>query len=121
VGVVEFEANAVDGGAGEPHHLVFRVQPSDQDEDERLSPAVEVAVVDPFGSVVPLSDVKIRMELVPMANQLEGDREEDTQAGVAIFDDLRIDRDGEDYVLRASAPDLPELGSVVSEPFDISD
>lgn len=121
VGVVEFEAHAADGGAGEAHHLVFRVQPTTQEEDRRLSPPVEVAVVDPFGTIVPLSKVKIRITLNPMPNRLKGDHEEDTQGGVAIFDDLRIDRDGEGYVLRASAPELPELGSVESEPFAVTD
>jgi hypothetical protein len=121
VGVVEFQAFAVAGGAGQPDHLVFRVQPSTEEEDQRLSPPVEVAVVDRDGNTVAVSDVRIRIALVASANQLKGDREEDTQAGVAVFDDLKIDRDGEGYVLVASAPELPELGSVESVPFEITD
>ncbi len=127
VGIVEFEATAEEdgggggGGAGEADHLIFLVQPSDEQEDERLSPPVEVAVVDRFGSIVPVSKVKIRISLDPREKELKGDREEDTQDGVATFDDLKVDRDGEDYVLTASAPEFPELGTVESEPFEVTD
>jgi hypothetical protein len=105
--------------------LRFRVQPSNTQEDETISPAVEVAVVDQRGDVVPLSGVEIAIELIGedgrSSRELEGDLTRDTEDGVAVFPDLVVDRDDKNYRLRASAPGRPELGTVESEPFDIED
>jgi hypothetical protein len=105
--------------------LVFLVQPTDIDEDEVISPAVSVALVDGENEVVPLSGVEIRLELVREddhdSNELEGSTRQFTEAGVAVFPDLRVDRDEDDYRLRATAPERPELGSVDSESFDVED
>jgi hypothetical protein len=105
--------------------LVFLVQPTDSQEDEILSPAVAVAIVDDDGDVVPLSGVEIRLELIREqgegSNELEGDTTQITDDGVAVFPDLRVDRDDRDYRLRATAPERSELGSVDSETFDVED
>ena len=108
-----------------PDHLVFLVQPSDAEEDEEISPPVEVAIVDQLGNVVPLAGIEIEVELIrdegQPSNELEGDLTRDTEDGIAVFADLRVDRDDDDYRLRASAPELPELGSVESETFNVED
>ena len=108
-----------------PDHLIFLVQPSDVEEDEEISPAVEVAIVDQQENVVPLSGVEIEIELIRDddrdSNDLEGDRRRDTVNGIAVFPGLAVDRDDDGYRLRASAPDLPELGSVESAPFNVED
>jgi hypothetical protein len=108
-----------------PDHLEFLVQPSDVEEDEEISPPVEVAIVDQLGSVVPLSDVEIEIELIrdegQRSNELEGERTRDTEDGIAVFPGLEVDRDDDGYRLRASAPDFPELGSVESAPFNVED
>jgi hypothetical protein len=105
--------------------LTFLVQPADTEEDEIITPAVTVALVDDDGDVVPLSGVEIRLELIEEdgedSDDLEGDTTEITDDGVAVFPDLRVDRDDSDYRLRATAPERPELGSVDSETFDIED
>lgn len=105
--------------------LVFLVQPVDTEEEEIISPAVVVAIVDGEGDVVPLSDVEIELELIGEkgedSKELEGDTAEATDEGIAVFPELRVDRDDEDYRLRATAPDRPDLGSVDSETFDIGD
>jgi hypothetical protein len=105
--------------------LVFLVQPSDTDEDEIISPTVSVAIVDDENEVVPLSGVEIRLELIRGhdhdSHELEGTTRQVTVAGVAVFPDLRVDRDEHDYRLRATAPERPELGSVDSESFDVED
>jgi hypothetical protein len=105
--------------------LVFLVQPTDTQEDEIISPAVAVAIVDDDGDVVPLSGVEIRLELIrdrgEGSDELEGDVTQITDDGVAVFPDLRVDRDDRDYRLRATAPQRPELGSVDSETFDVED
>ena len=108
-----------------PDHLVFLVQPSDVEEDAEISPPVQVAIVDQQGDVVPLSGVEIEIELLREdgrdSNELEGDRTRDTEDGIAVFPGLEVDRDDDGYRLRASAPDLPELGSVESVPFNVED
>ena len=90
-----------------------------------MSPAVAVAVVDDDGDVVPLDGVEIRLELIREkdhgSNDLEGTTAQLTDDGVAVFSDLRVDRDDRDYRLHATAPGRPELGSVDSETFDIED
>jgi hypothetical protein len=105
--------------------LRFPVQPSDTPKGETISPAVEVAVVDQQGDVVPVSGVEIEVELIRSdghdSKELEGDPTRDTQDGVAVFSDLTVDHDGKGYRLRAFAPARPELGTVESEPFDIED
>jgi hypothetical protein len=104
--------------------LVFMVQPMDTDEDEIISPPVSVAVVDGEGNVVPLSGIEVRVELVrdgKDSHELEGSTTRLTENGVAVFPDLRVDRHEHDYLLRATSPDHPELGSVDSQMFDIED
>ncbi len=105
--------------------LVFLVQPTDTEEDAIISPAVAVAIVDDDGDVVPLSGVEIRLELIRErgegSDELEGDPTQITADGVAVFADLRVDRDDRDYRLRAAVPERPELGSVDSETFDVED
>jgi hypothetical protein len=103
--------------------LTFLVQPLDTREDEIISPPVAVAIVNGDGDVVPVSGVEIRLELIrekdQSSNELEGNTTQVTDNGVALFPDLRVDRDDKHYRLRASAPGRPELGSVDSETFDV--
>lgn len=110
--------------APEPDRLAFVVQPTDAEEDEPITPAVTVAVVNGEGEVVPVSGVEIRLELIRghrPSRELEGTTAQVTENGVAVFPDLEVDRDDEDYLLRATAPNHPELGSVDSETFDVED
>jgi hypothetical protein len=108
-----------------PDHLVFLVQPSDVAEDEEISPAVEVAIVDQQGDVLALSGVEIEIELIREngddSHELEGDLVRGTEDGVAVFPGLVVDKHDENYRLRASAPGLPELGAVESSPFNVED
>jgi len=107
----------------EPVGLVFLVQPSDTDDGDEISPAIEIAIVDARGDVVRLSGVEIEVEFFVDGrdHRFEGDGTRETENGVAVFDDLSLDHDHDDYRLRAFAPDRPELGSVLSVPFDIEE
>ncbi len=108
----------------EPDHLEFLVQPSDTEEDEEISPAVEVGVMDAQGKVVPLSGVEIEIELLRKNghdHEFEGDRTRSTDNGIAVFPDLVVDHHHDDFRFRASAPGRPELGSVESSRFEIED
>lgn len=124
VGVVGFSATATDGGGGggDAARLAFQVQPSRSREGERISPAVEVAVLDQSGNRVTDREFEVKLELRtedgngdPHRGKLKGGRTERTQAGVARFFDLKVDRDGE-YRLQASADGL---SSAVSDRFEV--
>jgi len=114
VGFVAFSATATGGGGGGgsgASRLAFQVQPSDAREDERISPPVEVVVLDQAGNRVTQGQFRIKLELTNSnGGRLRGDREENTDDGVATFDDLKVDRGGE-YRLRASADGLPSVDS----------
>ena len=126
VGVVGFSAMASNGGgggggggSGDATKLAFQVQPSRTEEGRRISPAVEVAVLDQSGNRVTDRDFEVKLELIRdgRGGKLKGDRDQRTQAGVARFSDLEVDREGE-YRLRASADGLP---SVDSDRFEVED
>lgn len=121
VGVVAFSAMASNGGGGGggATRLAFQVQPSRTEEGRRISPAVEVAVLDQFGNRVTDREFEVKLELIREGRRgrLRGERDQRTQAGVARFSDLEVDRDGE-YRLRASADGLP---SVDSDRFEVQD
>jgi hypothetical protein len=98
--------------------LAFRVQPSDVEEDEEIRPPVEVVVLDRDGDRVTDEELEIKLELRgDDKGKLKGDRNERTQSGIATFDDLKVDKEG-DYRLRASADGLP---SVDSDQFEVDD
>ena len=124
VGFVTFTAQATSGGGGGslgPDHLVFRVQPSDTKQKQRITPPVVVAVVDRNGDLVTSPKIKIKLELSAGSGKLGGKRERDTQNGLAEFGDLTVDKSGGGKVLRAFAPDDDGLGSVESRSFRISE
>jgi hypothetical protein len=125
IGFVGFSATATDGGGGgggggggDARRLAFLLQPRDTEEDRRISPPVMVAVLDQSGNRVTDREFEIKLELrTDDRGKLKGDRTQTTEAGVARFSDLEVDREG-DYRLRASADGLP---SVDSDRFEIHD
>jgi adhesin/invasin len=118
---VVFTANGVSGG---PDHLVFLVQPGDVVEDTPFSPVVTVAIVDAGGNVVDLDGVSIDIDLFEQngreSRELEGDTFQETDDGIAAFPGMQVDRDHQNLRLRASSPDLPGLGQVFSNFFDVA-
>ena len=105
------------GGSGESR-LAFRVQPSDAGRDQRITPPIEVVVLNQAGGLVTQGRFKVKLELTASDNgNLKGHLDEDTRAGVATFDDLKVDREGE-YRLRASTDGLP---SVDSDRFEVKE
>ncbi|HEX7336415.1 MAG TPA: Ig-like domain-containing protein [Gemmatimonadales bacterium] len=120
IGAVGFSATATGGddGGSRARQLAFRVQPSDTEEDERISPPVEVVVLDQDGNRVSGGEFRIKLDLTgDRRGKLKGDREERTVSGVATFNDLKVDREG-DYRLRASTDGLP---SVESDEFEVEE
>ncbi len=123
VGFVGFTATATNGGGGggggDARRLEFLVQPTRTEEDQRISPAVQVVVLDESGNRVTGREFEVKLELIREAGRgkLKGSRDQRTQGGVARFSDLEVDREGE-YRLRASTGGLP---SVDSNRFEIED
>ena len=123
VGVVAFTATATGGGGGggggggsTAARLEFRVQPSDTEERETMSPSVEVAVLDQNGNLVTDREFPITVELLDDRDRVRADGTVNTRSGIATFT-IRINREGE-YRLRASTDGLP---SVESDRFEVED
>jgi hypothetical protein len=116
VGVVGFVATARSqggGGGGNPvaTRLAFVVQPSRVRRDERISPPVEVVVLDAQGNRFTGTEVDIKLELTGNdGGRLAGNRTERTRSGVATFSDLKVDRKGT-YRLHATAQGLQPADS----------
>lgn len=122
VGVVAFSATATSagggggGGGGAPSRLEFRVQPSDTEERETMSPSVEVAVLDESGRLVTDRELQIKLELLDDDNRVRAEGTSPTRSGVATFT-VRINREGK-YRLRASSDGLP---SIISNEFEVEE
>lgn len=121
---VIFTAQATPVSTGSvPDHFVFSVQPHDVSEGELFS--VEVTVLDASGTVVPISGMLIYLGLfedgkdVPTNVRLVGERFQDTVNGVAVFNDLAVNKKGK-YRLRALTDD-PPLGPRGPSPYLYSD
>jgi hypothetical protein len=103
----------------EVDRLVFRTPPRDSEVNQRFR--VEVALVDADGDVVPLSEIFVYLGLFregedsPTNDLLSGERFENTEEGIAVFD-LAVERPGR-YRLRALTDDLPELGPHGPQPY----
>jgi hypothetical protein len=92
--------------------MVFAVQPSDTEEDERIEPSVTVAILDEDGDVVTEGSFEVKLELQGGDEdaELKGKDKKETKSGIATFDDLKVDREGH-YRLRASTDGLPSANS----------
>jgi hypothetical protein len=118
VGVVGFVATARSNGGGggggggsRPDHLGFRVQPTDTRENKKISPAVEVVVLDAAGQRFTEREIEIKLEVTgDHDGRLGGHKTEHTRLGVATFSDLSVNRRGT-YRLHATADGLPAADS----------
>ncbi|UCG87756.1 MAG: hypothetical protein JSW71_04195, partial [Gemmatimonadota bacterium] len=102
----------------ETAHLEFTVQPSQQGAGEALSPAVEVTVKDANGFRIFDANTQVTLALGsnPAGGTLSGAVSVRAQGGVAVFDNLSIDKVGSGYSLTANAPTAQGAMSAV---FDI--
>lgn len=109
-----------DISAAEPDQLAFRTQPSNTEGQDPISPAVEVAVQDEFGNLVPSSSAEVTLQLEddPTGRDasLSGTTAVSASSGVATFSDLSVARPGAGFTLVA---DVIGLSSVESVAFDI--
>ena len=98
--------------------LAFTVEPTVTHGNQRITPAIKVAIVDAFGNTVTGTTgiVTIALGADPGGGTLAGTTTVSAVGGVATFDDFRIDRPGSGYTLVASAEGLT---SATSAAFDI--
>jgi hypothetical protein len=110
------------GGGGEgpgatSTRLQFLVHPSDTERNEEIEPEIRVGVLDQNG-LVTQGEFEITLELLgDNDGKIKGHEHETTRSGVATFEEIKIDREGE-YRLRATAAGVP---SVESQAFQIHD
>jgi Bacterial Ig-like domain (group 1) len=123
VGFVAFRATGTSSGGGggggggsTASRLEFRVQPSDTEEHETMSPSVQVAVLDQNGNLVTDRDFAIKLELLDDEDKPRAEGTSNTRSGVATFT-IRVNKEGE-YRLRASTNGLP---SIFSTDFEVED
>jgi hypothetical protein len=102
-------------------HLLFLQQPFDTVAGQTITPAVTVAIVDPFGNVVTGDNsdtITLSLGSNPSGGTLSGTLSVTVVNGVATFSDLSIDVAGLGYTLHASmGGGLPDLDS---NPFNIT-
>lgn len=99
--------------------LAFSLQPGTTVAGTTIAPAIEIRALDGFGNTFTSfsGDVTIAIGANPAGGTLSGTTTAAAVAGVATFDDLRIDRAGDGYILTASAPSVPGAASAA---FDIA-
>jgi hypothetical protein len=102
-------------------HLLFLQQPTDTAAGELIGPAVQVAVVDPFGNVVTSDNtdtVTLSIGSNPGGGTLSGTLTVIVVNGVATFADLSIDLAGAGYTQHAGAGG--GLADADSDPFNVT-
>lgn len=107
--------NGVAGGS----RLHFTAQPTPAATGKAITPPVKVAVFDQAGRTDTAYGDSVALELAvnPGGARLSGRTVAAAERGIATFADLRLDRPGRGYVLRASAAGR---AAATSEPFEVS-
>jgi hypothetical protein len=93
--------------------LQFSVQPNATTTGSFISPPVRVVVLNEMGKPDSNFHERMSVELAtnPTGATLTGTTAIDVVNGVAVFSNLRIDRPGAGYVLRAATPSKPAVAS----------
>ncbi|ADO74184.1 S8 family serine peptidase [Stigmatella aurantiaca] len=97
-----------DLGAAPPYRALFTVQPSNTTAGTPISPAVQVTLYDEFGNLSTGATIPVSIALAsnPSGASLNGVTTVVPVNGVAVFDDLEVDRAGSNYTLVAGASGL---------------
>lgn len=99
--------------------LAFTVQPSHTMAGEDLLPALKVELRNRSGELVTTSSLLVSLAISsnPSGGMLTGSVTQATSNGVATFSDLKIDKPGQGYQLKATAAGL---SGAISNLFDIT-
>src|SRR5207237_5647918 len=101
-GVASAASNAFSVFPGLPAHLAFTVQPTNEALGSAIAPAVQVSVQDAFNNTVPFPlTIKVSLANNPTGATLSGTTQQRELLGTASFADLKLDRVGAGYTLRA--------------------
>jgi hypothetical protein len=95
-------------------HLLFLQTPTDTAAGQTISPAVMVAVVDPFGNTVTSDNsdtITLTIGTNPGGGTLSGTLTVTARGGLATFADLSIDLAGDGYTLHATTTGLTDADS----------
>ena len=101
--------------------LAFLVQPSDSAPGYAILPGIQVAAVDKAGQVVTSANPTVTIGLNDnpgVGAHLSGTLSQTAVNGIAIFSDLKIDKQGIGFTLSATADTGSALTSTVSQPFN---
>src|SRR5256712_4703748 len=100
-------------------HLAFGVQPSTTQVGVAITPAVTVAALDASGNTVTsfTGAISIAIDNNPAGGTLSGNAPVNAVNGVATFANLKIDKAGAGYTLKATSG---TLNQATSNPFNIT-
>ena len=101
-----------------PARLMFTVHPATTHGNQRVTPAVQVAIQDLFGNTITSATGPVTLALGtnPVGGTLSGTTTVSAVGGIARFSDLRIARPGSGYTLVATSG---SLRSATSPEFNI--
>ncbi len=104
---------------GAPVALAFAAQPSNVTAGQPVAPAITVTLLDRKGNVSPeaVHTVTLELDTNPGNATLTGSRSALTVAGVVAFTDVKLDKAGTGYTLRATSGSLQ---SATSTAFNVS-
>lgn len=96
--------------AGDVATITFRTQPSDTERSRPFNPAVQVGVEDQYGNPVSGARGAVSLSLVVLVGsrqaKLQGTVKRNPVDGVVTFNDVRVNREGDAFRLRATAGGL---------------
>ncbi|MEO6877798.1 MAG: Ig-like domain-containing protein, partial [Gemmatimonadaceae bacterium] len=100
------------GVAGTPASLVWKVQPTTTAAGSALAPALRVAIVDANGNVASSTNtISLTLAGGTQGAQLTGTKTKSAVAGVATFDDLKLDLVGSGYTFVATGAGITPTAS----------
>jgi hypothetical protein len=107
-GITEGTSGVFEVKAGAANRLAFRVGPLNNLANAVFSPALQVAVTDTLDNTVTTSNPSITLALSsnPNAAILRGALTATASNGIAVFQDISVDRQGVNYRISASATGL---------------
>lgn len=107
-------ADAIVNVSGTANRLAFTVQPTNAVAGQNIS-AVQIAVQDANGSTITNSNAAITIAIAnnPNGGTLSGTLTKNAVNGVAVFDNLSINRNGTGYTLQAASAGLTAATSSI--------
>jgi hypothetical protein len=114
-GLTGATSSAFNVSAGAANKLAFSVQPGNAGAGAALSGPPTVVVQDSLGNTITSSSASITLAIGtnPSGGILSGTKTKNASSGVAVFNDLSINKSGTGYTLSASASGLAGVTSGV--------